>query len=284
MFQRGNEGNMCGIGLAETSRKTVFEDYPITEYEAEVTEEIVNVRFVFGTMIWLDIISSITVGTAPNLISHHSRLIASNSQLRLEDIMGCKNSAMLQLGRLAELYGQKAQALQNGAFDCSQLEHLVDDISREIQCGLTQGALEDFNISEGDPAATFNTRSDSPTLVTHLFLHMASIYLHLLVQGFQNLILLDPTISEATTLLQSRTPIHVLPALVCPLFFIACVARGEDQQFFRTVFSSPTLLNPLLNHRGRILPILEEIWIRRGTVLGFGWEDCVALTKDLLLI
>jgi hypothetical protein len=283
MFDRGSERNMCGIGVAEASRKVVFEDHHITEYEAGVTEEIVNVRFVFGTMIWLDILSSITAGTEPYLISHHLRIIGPNSQIRLEDIMGCKNSAMLQLGRLAELYGQKARALQNGAFDCSQLEHLVDDISREIQCGLTQGALEDFNISDG-ATATFNTMSDSSTLVTHMFLHMASIYLHLLVQGFQNLTLLDPTISEAMTLLQSRTPTRVLPALVCPLFFIGCVARGEDQQFFRAVFSSPPLLNPLLNHRGRILPIMEEIWSRRGTILGFGWEDCVALTKDLLLI
>jgi hypothetical protein len=106
----------------------------------------------------------------------------------------------------------------------------------------------------------------------------------MLVQGFQHLILLDKTTSEAMTMLRTQTSTNLLPSLVCPLFFIGCVARQEDKQFFRSVFSSPPLLDPLLKHRGRILPILEDIWSKRATILGFGWEGCVELTKNLLLI
>jgi hypothetical protein len=191
---------------------------------------------------------------------------------------------ILLLGRLAAIYGQKGQASQHATFDCSQLEQIVDEMSQEIQCGLTQGALENINISSAISAPSFNTMLDPSTLVTHMFLHMASIYLHMLVQGFQHLILLDKTTSEAMTMLRTQTSTNLLPSLVCPLFFIGCVARQEDKQFFRSVFSSPPLLDPLLKHRGRILPILEDIWSKRATILGFGWEGCVELTKNLLLI
>jgi hypothetical protein len=43
-----------------------------------------------GTIIWLDIVASITAGTAPVLLSYHSGVIASSSQTKLEDIMGCR--------------------------------------------------------------------------------------------------------------------------------------------------------------------------------------------------
>jgi hypothetical protein len=102
---------------------------------------------------------------------------------------------------------------------------------------------------------------------------MASLYLHLVTHGFQNLEVLDTTISEAMRMLRSQIPAHILPALVCPLYVIGCVARKEDKQYFRNIFSSPPLLNPLLKHRGRILPILEEIWRKRHTVLGFSWNE-----------
>jgi hypothetical protein len=284
MYKRGNEGSLEDIGLVEKSRRILFEDHPITEYEPETTEEVATFRFVFGCIIWLDILSSIVAGTAPHLLPYHSRAITLNSQNKLQDIMGCKDGVILLVGRLAAIYGQKGQASQHATFDCSQLEQIVDEMSQEIQCGLTQGALGNINISSAISAPSFNTMLDPPTLVTHMFLHMASIYLHLLVQGFQHLILLDKTTSEAMTMLRTQTSTNLLPSLVCPLFFIGCVARQEDKQFFRSVFSSPPLLDPLLKHRGRILPILEDIWSKRATILGFGWEGCVELTKNLLLI
>lgn len=284
MYERANDPTFEGRGLIEKSRKILFEDHRITEYEAEVTEEVANFRSVFGTVIWLDILSSITGGTSPRLLRYHSGVITPNSQTKLQDITGCKDGVMLLLSRLAAIHGQRSEALQHEAFDCSHLEQTVDEIHRDIQSGLTQSSFQSYSISASNSATTFNATADPKTLVTQMFLHMAFIYLHILVQGFQNLILLDSTILEAMATLRSQTPIALLPSLVCPLFFLGSVARECDMQFFRNAFSSPPLLDPLLKHRGKILPILEEIWSKRETVLGFGWEDCVILTKNILLI
>jgi hypothetical protein len=269
MYQRGYKENLAHFGLAEKSRTILFEDLPVSEYEPVVAEEVVNFRFLAGTMIWLDITSSITAGTAPHLLPHHFSIFASNSQTRLEDIMGCKNWAMFQIGRIAALHEHKTQALQQGRFDCTEFEQTVGDITREIQCGLTQEALGG---------------SDPSTLVTHIFAYMASLYLHLVIHGSQKLEVLDTTISGAMKMLQTQISIHLLPALVSPLYVIGSAARPGDEQFFRNIFSSPPLLDPVLKHRGRILPILEEIWSRRQTTPGFAWKDSLELTSDILLL
>ena len=119
MYKRGNEGSLEDIGLVEKSRRILFEDHPITEYEPETTEEVATFRFVFGCIIWLDILSSIMAGTAPHLLPYHSRAITLNSHNKLQDIMGCKDGVILLLGRLAAIYGQKGQASQHATFDCS---------------------------------------------------------------------------------------------------------------------------------------------------------------------
>ncbi|KAK9350502.1 fungal-specific transcription factor domain-containing protein [Lipomyces doorenjongii] len=272
------------LGLTEKSRTMLLEDLPLFEEGPVVREGVVIFRFLAGTIVWLDITSSITAGTAPRLLPYHFHVAAPNSQTKLEDIMGCKNWVMLEIGRIAALHDHKTQALQQARFDYTEFEQTVGDIGREIQCGLTQGALEGFDISDRDSTAVFNTMSEPITLVTRIFAYMASIYLHLVAHGFQQLDVLDTTISEAMGMLRSRLSFQLLPPLVCPLFVIGSVARQGDEQFMRMLFSSPPLLDPLLEHRGRILPILEEIWSRRQSTPGFAWKDSLELTRDLLLL
>ena len=88
MYQQSYNKNLAHLGLAERSRTIICEDLPLSEYEPTVVEEVVNFRFLGGAIIWLDITSSITAGTAPHLLPYHFSVIASNSQTKLEDIMG----------------------------------------------------------------------------------------------------------------------------------------------------------------------------------------------------
>jgi C6 transcription factor Pro1 len=272
------------FGLADESRIILCDDLPLSENEPAITEEVVTYRFVIGTMIWLDITSSVMVGTAPRLLPYHFSVITSNSQTKLDSIMGCKNWVMLQIGRIAALHERRTQNLQEGHITCSEFEKVVYDIGKEIQCGLTQEAFEGMTIAERDSATLCNAMSCPSSLVTHFFAYMASIYLHLVIQGFRNLEELNMTISGAMEMLETHISVQLLPALVFPLFIIGCVARQEDEQVFRMYFSSPPLLDPSLKHRGRILPILEEIWNRRRTTTGYTWEYSLELSHDLLLI
>ncbi|KAK9386971.1 hypothetical protein V1515DRAFT_92610 [Lipomyces mesembrius] len=138
IYHRGCRDKLANLGLAEKSRTILCEDLPLSEDGPVVAEEVVIFRFLGGTIIWLDITSSIAAGKKPHLLPYHFCVIASNSQTKLEDIMGCKNWAMLQIGRIAALHEHKAQALQQGHFDCTEFEQTVGDFRREIQYGLTQ--------------------------------------------------------------------------------------------------------------------------------------------------
>ncbi|EXJ89132.1 hypothetical protein A1O3_02196 [Capronia epimyces CBS 606.96] len=281
MYKRGYEESWTQFGLAEKSRTMIYDNLPLSEDEPTVTEEVVTLRFLAGTMVWLDIASSVTVGTTPYLLSCHCSLLAPTSQTRLENVMGCENWVMLQIGRIAALHEHKTQALQQGDSDWTAFEQQVGDIGREIERGPTQQAFEGFNISEGDSPGTV---LDAPTLVTCVFTYMASIYLHLVTHGFQKLEALGSTISRAMKILQTRVSGPVLPGLVLPLYILGSVARHADQGFFRCIFSCPPLLDPTLQHRARILPILEEIWSRRKTTPDFTWKDSLEVACGILLV
>ena len=260
------------------------EDRPLLDHDNVAAEEVASFRFWTGTIIWLDITSSITAGRAPLLLPYHTSIIASHSQTKLDGVMGCRNLTMLQIGRIAALQEIKIQGLRQQHFDCTELKQSVADLKGQIQCSLAQLALEAVNISERYSTAMSEPISDPSILVTHMFAYMASLYLHLVVEGFQNLEILETTISEAMRMLRTQIPTQILPALVSPLYVIGSVARQEDKQFFRDIFSSPPLLDPSLRHRGRILPMLEEIWSKRQTEPLFVWEDSLESAHDILLI
>ncbi|RDW87251.1 hypothetical protein BP5796_02945 [Coleophoma crateriformis] len=271
-------------GLTERTHKIIHGNVPLSlDIGSESLQEVVLLRFLGSTIIWLDIVSSITAGTAPHLLPFHSTTIASDSQTKLEDVMGCKNWVMVQIGRIAALHQHKVQALQQDEFAIAEIMQAADNISQTLQCGLANGTLEGFHISESD-SAVYNAMSDPPTLVSLLFAYMASVYLHLVIHGFGKLEELDSTISAAINILQTQVPVQHLPALVAPLYVIGSVAREGDEEFFRNMFSSPPVLDHLLEHRIRILPLLEDIWSRRQTMPGFTWKDSLELTQDILLL
>lgn len=270
MYQRYN---ILGSSPDLTSESmAALNDLPLLEREALVCNEAAQSRFVSGTLIWLDIISCITAATTPHLLLRHSTVMAPDSQTRLEDIMGCKNWVMLQIGRIAALHADKLQALRQGHFNCEGFKQTIIDINIEIQSGL--------DASGPDSLALCNP----PALITPVFASMALIYLHLITHGFQQLGVLDAVISRAMIILQTEVPTHILSAVVAPLYVIGSVARQGDEQFFRDAFSSPPLLNPSLKQRARILPALEEIWNKRRAEPTFLWEDSLEIVHDILLI
>jgi C6 transcription factor Pro1 len=273
------------FALSEPAKKFLRQEQPVVDNTPSITEEVRGFRFVSGTMIWLDIASSITTGEAPLLLHCHSVILAADSPIQCGDVMGCKNLIMLQIGRIAAHHEQRASALREGRLDCAHFQQDATDIMQEIWRGLAEEALGDLKLSTSNVMPTPNTMSDPQTLITHIFARMAIVYLHLVAHGFQDSEMMSKARSEAMSMIQTQIPTHLLSALVLPLFVIGTVARQEDQEFFRDILSSPPLVEPMLKHRVRLLPILEEIWRRKQGVTWpvLGWNYCLELTPDILL-
>jgi hypothetical protein len=143
MYLRGYGEKLTPFNLSGESTRILRDDLPLPESRAKVTEEVTAFRFLSGTMVWLDIISSITAGKSPGLLSYYPSIITSNSQTKLEEIMGCKNWVMLQIGHISALYEQQTQTGLSGDVTNMESEQAMDDIMRQIWYGLT------IRVSEG---------------------------------------------------------------------------------------------------------------------------------------
>lgn len=281
VFRKPCKDRWATPGLVEPSTTLISKAKP-AEHNLPVSEETVVFRFLSAVVLWLDIISCITTGRSPRLLSVHSDTLSPSSQIRLENIMGCENWVVLQMGRIAALQEYKTQASHNAA----DFNNRADTISKELRHHLTQGFLDSIRITNSNPAAPKPVEA-SPTLVTRIYALGAFIYLHVVASGFQTQTEeLSTTVWEAMALLRTLFPANSIHAIVCPLYIIGSVVRSDkDKDFFRIVFSKPPLLVPSLAHRNTILPLLEDIWrMRETSVSGWTWEDSLRLSNHNLLL
>lgn len=271
MYERVGENQFARLGSSE-------KDNQISKWDPVTLVEATTFRFLVSTLIWLDITSSITTGTKPSLSSHHHHIINPESHIKLDKIMGCEGWVMSIIGRISTLHESKlkAQETQDNVI-CSEFEQALHDIRNEILPFLAQPVPSNNQFSGFQPA-------DATTFLTHGFASMALVYLHLITYGFQHMELVPSSACASGIILHGQIPTNVGPSLICPLFIIGVASKEEDKEFFQTFFSSPVILNPAMQHRRRILPVLEEIWRRRAASAILTWHECTGLTSGLLLI
>ncbi|KAH7391752.1 fungal-specific transcription factor domain-containing protein [Pyrenochaeta sp. MPI-SDFR-AT-0127] len=276
IFLRSERKNFASFGLSKQTRWILSADLGLPEDDPVIAREVVCFRFLSSTLVWLDIASSITMGITPLLLSHHPRILSTGSQVQLRNIMGCENWVLLQIARISELHKTKSSAPKSGQSDPAQLELITSDISLMIQSGLSHMSVRSSSLNLSLPTYPH-------AVVTQMYAYMAVIYLHLVTNAFERLDLLDSTINSAMKVLQTQLSIQELSTLIGPLSFVGIVSKPSDRHFFLDTLSTPPVLNPFLNHRRHILPILEKVWATRG-VPGFTWTECVELLKDILLV
>jgi len=276
----------CGSKITEQNLTdaSLFEipGVPLTNGQTASTEEVVTFRFEGGTLIWLDIIASVTLGTAPSLLPYHHYNIADASKTKLHEIMGCKNWAMRLLARLSALQASK-DTKPSEDVDPIKFDDEADAIKKEIAARIAQENLED---SDSEPLHRPTNSEHDITLITYLFALSTQIYLHLITQNFTQLHTLQSAISAVTIMLQTqKIGTHLLPACVMPLFMVACVAGpGCEQELFRKCFNGGWVAETGMRHRERLGGVLEDIWALRDARGDLVWGDVLEVVGDLLLI
>jgi hypothetical protein len=243
--------------------------------------------FLCGVIVWLDVVSSITTGKSPRLLSFHPHAVSCSSAIKLENIMGCRNWAILQIGRISALHENKTQALQQGCLDATDFRDQADSIRQDLQSGLAEYSLAALELSSHPNFDGPKLLNPDINIITRIFTLTASIFIYLVIQGYQlETQEVRSLVGEAMMILRTKMPAHLMHVIICPLYIIGSVAKGEDEHFFRHVFSSTPILDSSLEHRGRILPLLEDIWRMRDTSMtGWTWQDTVGLSdRNLLLL
>jgi hypothetical protein len=247
---------------------------PLEGEAADLCNDVSSMRFMTSAVFWLDMIGSITEGTEPRLLSMHSTHLGTGSGIRLEEVMGCQNTVMAQISRIAAL---QATTIRTGFFPESELE--IADIREALRQANQQAMALMREAHESQSKA-----SETIAKVTQLFSHAAGIYLHLTAIGFQDCCTLQQITADAMAYMRTQITADLIPGLVFPLFIIGCaIDRHDDQELFRSTFSSHQFLNPLFKQRAKLLPILEHVWNERWGE-GYSWRTVVQLSRDILLI
>nr|AGO59048.1 PtaR3 [Pestalotiopsis fici] len=273
------------LDLSEASKTILRNDQRLAVDGALVTQEVTTFRFMGGSIIWLDILSSLAAGSVPRLLSYHQGVLDAASQVKLENIMGCKNWLMCQIGRIAALQGHRRQDGWTSQRHGIKLHSIAADIKSEIESGMAREALESLNIQTSDSCGINNSSTNSVTLTTRMFAFMAIIHLHLVTHDFERLDNLRETIADAIRLLQSQVPCSMIPVIVAPLFIIGCVAaQGDEQSLFRASLASDTSQHRLYRHRKDVLSALEEIWSKRQTSTDYTWNDVLDMGQHKYLL
>lgn len=242
-----------------------------------VREEVLGFRTIAGSIVWLDIIFSVTSGEAPS--SWPDPLFSNDSacQVRLQGIMGCQNWVMIQIGRIAEFHKQMTQASEH---KCDEYMQIVEAIHNDIQIGLANTGSPELispliDIDSPGP--------DLVVLITYLYAQTALIYLHLILHGFKDFQHVRAPIAIVTNYARRGITPKLRPALVLPFYICGSVVDEGGRDLFRSVLSSPPLANPSLQHRPRVLRALEEIWSQRQSMPAYTWHDCLIASSDILL-
>jgi C6 transcription factor Pro1 len=247
---------------------------------ASLCEEVSSMRFMSSAVIWLDIIGSITEGTEPRLLPMHDMELGTGTGILLEEVMGCQNKVIVQIGRIAALHARRSTAVRTGCL--LEPELLIQEIGN-IRENLYQADQEVITLMR-EVHEPRQKESETIAKVTRFFSDAAKIYLHLITTGFQASDALQQLTAEAMTYLLAHITSELINGLVCPLFIVGCaVDRQDDQDLLRRTFTSHQFLNPLFKHRARLLPILDQIWKERWNG-EFSWDNVVKLTHDILLI
>ncbi|ESZ99031.1 hypothetical protein SBOR_0565 [Sclerotinia borealis F-4128] len=151
------------------------------------SENTITFQFLFGVVLWLDIVSCVTTGKSPQLLDLHPVAFGAKAQIKLEKIMGCKNWAMTEIGRISMLHESKRDGLQGGIFDAHSFENQVENIRQTIRRGLNEQFLSELRITNPSSTSHVESRIGPQDIITRLFTRAAYIYLELVAGGFKSI-------------------------------------------------------------------------------------------------
>ncbi|CAG8972006.1 hypothetical protein HYALB_00008291 [Hymenoscyphus albidus] len=261
-------------------------------HDVPTPQEVVIFRFFGGVVFWLDVVSCITTGKSPQILALSTTEPPSSAFNELQAIMGCKNWVMFQIGHIASIHARRTAAFMTDYSESDEEMRLeAGSILAKLELGTTElgamscGTLNGTDQTNEQLLSPYCTAITTTIQITRLFSFMGLIYLKWVLIGFHPESECMTYITNAMDALKHDTPRHILPAVISPLYVIGCAAREEDKPFFRDVLSSAPLIDPSLVHRGKILPLLEKIWILRdNSPNGVSWSEILQQSDGSLLL
>ncbi|KZZ89626.1 Zn(2)-C6 fungal-type DNA-binding domain protein [Moelleriella libera RCEF 2490] len=242
-------------------------------------------RFFTATLLYLDIISSVTLSSAPRLEQYQAKVMPHCAKfqrsiepvpagpLSMDEFFGLPNWIIQLLGNVAALDSWKRCQKQLGTLSNDELVSRGKVLSDGIKAGIE--ILEQnpemhappqpvFQLLVADPVT--GTQAEEQPSFQMIWLLATLSYLNVVVSGWQPS---SPEIrwpvSKATQLL-SRLPKGTwLRALAWPMCVCGCLSLPEDEQVYRDLAYR---LGPLqiFGTIKEAMDVMEKVWSLRGQI------------------
>lgn len=132
MYRRARSVDYAPFGLSSEAKKIVSGDIYLVDYNIAVVEEVDIFRFWSCVVYWLDLVSCITEGRAPDLVLQSQPLLSKTSHIQIGNVFGCENWVVVEIARVAQLYQDKVLAVARGRFDAEDAERKAESIQTLI--------------------------------------------------------------------------------------------------------------------------------------------------------
>ncbi|KAH8197766.1 hypothetical protein TruAng_008055 [Truncatella angustata] len=250
-------------------------------------------RFFVSNLMVNDIISGCALRKAPKLKRYHNELLGRLSRdqkptLDLEDITGCQNWVLIQIGEIAALTEWKDRKRKEGSLSSPALSQRASTIQSALHAGCQQ--LESCSVTRIESEAAKESALDPPYFatdyllsselrgtITHIWAHAAFLYLQSVVVGCQPS---NPQIHDCIEqtiyefkILKSPT---MLRSLSWPIFVTGSLASGEQTSSIRALIDSMgTLYKVGTTHH--VIAALEKLWADRSASNSDDWDLAIYL-------
>ncbi|KAJ3491331.1 hypothetical protein NLG97_g5615 [Lecanicillium saksenae] len=224
-------------------------------------------RFFGANLLYIDVMSSITMSKRPRLTGYHESVIPSCPKnklstepqsagpLLMEEFIGLQNWLVQTLGDVAALDAYKKEQQKAGTLSMADLASRGDVLVQVVKAGIRQ--LENMDYSQTsvervvsvirDPLSSLNPSSATakPNFIIQnlIWCHAAFIYLHTVISGWQPL---DPdvrrSVEKVTELLVDLPDGKTMQSMAWPFCVAGCMAPPEYHDKYRGLV---TRLGPL---------------------------------------
>ncbi|KAF1737488.1 Transcriptional regulatory protein pro1 [Beauveria bassiana] len=219
-------------------------------------------RFFGANLLYIDVMSSITMSKRPRLAGYHEAVIPtcpknklstepqSAGPLLMEEFIGLQNYVVGTLGDIAALDAYKKEQQQAGTLSMADLASRGDILFQVIKAGIrhldnqgySQTPVERAVSLIRDPLSSLNPASAAakPNFIIQnlVWLHAAFLYLGTVVSGYQPL---DPdvrrSVDKVTELLEDLPDGKTMQSMAFPFCVAGCLAPPEYQEKYRGLVS-----------------------------------------------
>lgn len=244
-------------------------------------------RFFTATLLYIDVLSSVTLGSAPRLYQYQGNVIpgcpsegsegrgmepVSVGPLFLEEFFGLPNWIVQVLGDVAVLESWKRIQKQTGSLSMNELVSRGQVLADAIKAGLQALEHQPRNhlVSRGFPLLVENpiTGSDPDQQPTFQIIWLLATlsYLNVVISGWQPS---NPEIrwpvSKATEMLSQVPKGSCLRALAWPMCVSGCLSPAEDEDAYRAMGERLGALQ-IFGTVKEALEIMEKVWALRGRI------------------